>query len=82
MKKYINFSMKTYLDCTYKKSSLLDDGEAHESHCHNLFELILVYQGKVDVIIENKHFKISKPTAVLIPPQMYHTISYSVYDCI
>lgn len=41
-------------------------------HSHNLYELIYVFSGEVEYVIENKKYNIKPDTLILIKPYSYH----------
>ena len=55
-------------------------------HLHNSFELIYVYEGRLDVIVDTSVFSVSEGQAILIFPNQIHATKYSegaeTYLCI
>jgi AraC-like DNA-binding protein len=46
-----------------------------ENHSHPSYELILVYEGDIDIVIGDRRYAISGGALALIPPLVYHSIS-------
>ena len=57
---------------TYIKS--LNDNDLVENHCHKEIELLFIYEGYLDLVIEDKKFYISKPCLIVFSPSVYHSV--------
>ncbi len=67
-----NFTNNLF-NCTYK-NLISENTQIYETHCHNYFEIILVLNGNINIVIENNHYTINTQSAILIPPLKYHSI--------
>lgn len=44
------------------------------SHCHLYYELLYIVNGEIEINLEGVQFHMEKGSALLIPPQKYHTV--------
>ena len=45
-----------------------------ENHSHPSYELILVYEGDIDIVIGDRRYALSGGALLLIPPLVYHSV--------
>ena len=55
--------------------SQMDSFVLWESHCHARFELIIVLEGDVNVMLEGRSDRLTEGQTALIPPLAYHTVT-------
>ena len=73
----MNQTLKTALaDCTYREETT-ESNKIFDAHCHLNYELIVVYEGTIHIVIEGQQIELHPYEMVLIPPLRYHSV-YSV----
>lgn len=55
--------------------SMIDDPVLWESHCHAQFEMIVVLEGDINIMLEGRSYRLTEKQTVIIPPLLYHTIT-------
>ena len=46
-----------------------------ENHCHSQFEMIIVLDGNVKVLLDGITYRLTANQAIIIPPLVYHTLT-------
>lgn len=46
-----------------------------ENHCHTQFEIILVLEGDVNIMLEGRCYRLEAEQGVIIPPLYYHAVT-------
>lgn len=64
---YHNFKLSYAVSRAYE--------ENFETHCHMDVEYIMIYNGVVDIVIEEKKFHITQPCLIILLPAVYHSVS-------
>lgn len=55
--------------------SRIDNNILWESHCHSQYELIAVFEGDINIMIEGRSYTLTANNAIVIPPLSYHTVT-------
>ncbi len=55
--------------------SQVDSFVLWESHCHARFEMIIVLEGDINVMLEGRNYRLTGGQTAIIPPLSYHTVT-------
>ncbi len=50
----------------------VDDPLLFDHHCHSLYEMTILLEGDISIVIEGQKFHLAKNQAIIIPPLLYH----------
>ena len=70
--------MRTYFTCQtarYKLDYLergVDDPILYDHHCHSLYELTILLEGSICIVVEGQKYRLEKNQAIIVPPLFYH----------
>lgn len=56
----------------YNDSAVFEDN--FERHCHSDVEFIMIFDGDLDIIIEEKQSHVAQPCLVVLLPTVYHSV--------
>lgn len=51
-------------------------------HNHNFYEILYVYEGEFEHIIDNRHFIMHTGDLCLVPPNVYHSLNVNNYSIV
>ncbi len=57
------------------KDDIIGNSLIWETHCHDQFEMIIVLDGRINVTLEGRDFKLEQNEMIVVPPLCYHAIS-------
>jgi AraC-like DNA-binding protein/quercetin dioxygenase-like cupin family protein len=57
------------------KNDVIENSLLWENHCHDQLEMIVVFEGEINVTLEGRDFGLSSGEMIVVPPLCYHTIS-------
>jgi len=50
----------------------VDDPLLFDHHCHSLYEMTILLEGDISIVVEGQKFHLEKNQAIIIPPLLYH----------
>lgn len=56
------------------REGFIEDEQIFENHCHARYELIAVFEGAVDIVVEHRRYNLKAGEIAFIPPLCYHSV--------
>ena len=68
-------SVQTNRFCYTYMEDTIETALLRENHCHAQFEMIIVLDGNVKVLLDSITYRLTANQAIIIPPLVYHTLT-------